>query len=111
MSRLKLRNENQAIYYQVSTIFVGGSVKYQFGYLSTLHTGSVRALRRALELKRYCTHSHFAHALLTEITQFTAVQNRRCRVETFRFYLYGIVEINVEGVTRTVRKEFRIILR
>lgn len=90
---------------------MGRSVKYKFRNLTALHTRAVGALRGALELKCHLSDCHLAHALLPEIAQFPPVQNSRCCVEGFGFDLYGVVEVNVEGVAGTVREEFRVVLR
>lgn len=92
-------------------LIVRRSVKDQLRYLAALDPRTVRALRRALELERDRPDGHLAHALLSEITELAPIEYRGRRIERFRLDLYRIVEINVESVARTVRKEFRVVFR
>lgn len=86
-------------------------VENQFGNLSALDTGAVRAFGTTLKLKVHAADRRLRHAFLTEETQLPAVQYRTRRVRTFRLDLYRILEVNVERVARTIGEELGIILR
>ena len=78
--------------------------------MSSLNSRSVGAFARALKLKRDASDGDFAESLLSEITQFSAVQYGGRRVKGFGFDLYRIFEVDVKRVARTVRKEIRVVL-
>lgn len=85
-----------------------GTIENQLRYLTTLNSGAVGALRRALELKGDRAHGHLAHALLTKVAKFGPVEYSRSRVERFGFDLYGIIEVHVESLAGSVREELRV---
>lgn len=86
------------------------SVEDEFRYLSSLDTGAVGALGRALELKSDRANGDFAHALLAKIAELLPVENRRGHVKGLGLDLDRVFEKHLKGVAGAVREELRLVL-
>jgi hypothetical protein len=85
-------------------------VKYKFRYLSALNAGAICALGAALELEGDAADRRLGHTFLAKIAQLAPVEDRAGRVKVLGLDLYGVLEVDVEGVARTVGKELGVVL-
>lgn len=86
------------------------SIEDQFGNLPSLHTGAIRAVWGALELKRHFPTLHLCHSFLSKVAQFIPIKNHAGSVEGIGLDLNRILEPHWEGVTGSIREVFAEVL-